>query len=62
MVLPAMGVVSEIIPVFCRKTIFGYKFIASRRWRSPAIGSLVWAHHMFTSGMADDGARRSSRS
>ncbi|MHC4946275.1 MAG: cytochrome c oxidase subunit I, partial [Planctomycetota bacterium] len=53
MVLPAMGVVSEIIPVFCRKTIFGYKFIALSSLAIAGIGSLVWAHHMFTSGMAD---------
>ncbi len=53
MVLPAMGVVSEIVPVFCRKTIFGYKFIAFSSLAIAGIGSLVWAHHMFTSGMAD---------
>lgn len=53
MILPAMGVVSEIIPVFCRKTIFGYKFIAYSSLAIAGIGSLVWAHHMFTSGIAD---------
>jgi cytochrome c oxidase subunit 1 len=53
MVLPAMGVVSEIIPTFSRKTIFGYKFIAFSSIAIASIGSLVWAHHMFTSGMAD---------
>ncbi|MCC6737673.1 MAG: cbb3-type cytochrome c oxidase subunit I [Planctomycetia bacterium] len=53
MILPAMGVASEIIPVFCRKTIFGYKFIAASSIAIAAIGSLVWAHHMFTSGIAD---------
>jgi len=53
MILPAMGVVSEIIPTFCRKTIFGYKFIAFSSMAIASIGSLVWAHHMFTSGMAD---------
>lgn len=53
MILPGMGVVSEIIPVFSRKSIFGYKAIV---WSSMAIaiaGSLVWAHHMYTSGMSD---------
>lgn len=53
MILPGMGVISEIIPVFSRKSIFGYKAIV---WSSMAIaiaGSLVWAHHMFTSGMSD---------
>jgi cytochrome c oxidase subunit 1 len=53
MVLPAMGVVSEIIPTFSRKTIFGYKYIAFSSVAIASIGSLVWGHHMFTSGMAD---------
>jgi len=53
MILPAMGVVSEIIPTFSRKTIFGYKFIAFSSIGIAGIGSLVWAHHLFTSGMAD---------
>jgi cytochrome c oxidase subunit 1 len=51
MILPAFGMVSEIIPVFSRKPIFGYKAIA---YSSAAIGVLafiVWAHHMFTSGI-----------
>jgi len=55
MILPAMGVVSEIIPTFCRRTIFGYKFIAFSSIAIAAIGSLVWAHHMFTAGMSDEG-------
>ncbi len=49
MILPAMGIISELISVFSRKHIFGYKFIA---WSSIAIalfGFLVWGHHMFTS-------------
>ncbi|MCP4341741.1 MAG: cytochrome c oxidase subunit I [Desulfobulbaceae bacterium] len=53
MILPGMGVISEIIPIFSRKSIFGYKAIV---WSSMAIaiaGSLVWAHHMYTSGMSD---------
>jgi cytochrome c oxidase subunit I len=53
MILPAMGVVSEIIPTFSRRTIFGYKFIVCSSVAIASIGSLVWAHHMFTSGMAD---------
>ena len=53
MILPAMGIVSEIVPTFSRKTIFGYKFIAASSIAIASIGSLVWAHHMFTSGMAD---------
>jgi cytochrome c oxidase subunit I len=51
MILPAMGIISEIIPVFSRKPIFGYKAIA---FSTVAIGfysMLVWAHHMFTVGM-----------
>ena len=55
MVLPAMGVVSEIVPVFSQKRIFGYRFIAISSIAIAAIGSLVWGHHMFTSGMADEG-------
>lgn len=53
MVLPAMGVVTEIIPVFARKHIFGYKAIAVSSLMIAFAGSLVWAHHMFTSGMSD---------
>jgi cytochrome c oxidase subunit 1 len=51
MILPAFGVISEVLPVFSRKPIFGYKAIA---FSSAAIGFLsllVWAHHMFTVGM-----------
>ena len=51
MILPAMGIISEIIPVFARKPIFGYKAVA---FSTVAIGfysMLVWAHHMFTVGM-----------
>jgi cytochrome c oxidase subunit 1 len=53
MILPAMGVVSEIIPVFSRRAIFGYKFIAFSSLAIAFFGSLVWAHHMFTAGMSD---------
>ena len=55
MILPAMGIVSEIIPVFARRTIFGYKFIAFSSIAIALFGSLVWAHHMFTAGMSDAG-------
>ncbi len=50
MILPGMGVISEIIPVFARNRLFGYQFIA---WSSVAIaviGFLVWGHHMFVAG------------
>jgi cytochrome c oxidase subunit I len=53
MILPVMGIISEIIPVFARKPIFGYKAVA---FSSVAIGFyslLVWAHHMFTVGLPD---------
>jgi len=53
MILPAMGVVTEIIPVFARKPIFGYRMIAFSSLAIAAAGSLVWGHHMFTSGMSD---------
>ena len=50
MILPGMGIVSEIIPVFARKKIFGYTFIAFSSIAIASIGSLVWGHHMFVSG------------
>ncbi|MFC2085455.1 cytochrome c oxidase subunit I [Bacteroidota bacterium] len=53
MILPAMGIVSEIIPTFARRTIFGYKAIAISSLAIAFVGYLVWAHHMFTSGMSD---------
>jgi len=53
MILPAMGAVTEIIPVFARRTIFGYKAIAFSSLAIAAVGYLVWGHHMFTSGMSD---------
>ena len=52
MILPAMGVISEIIPTFTKRTIFGYKAIAFSSMSIAGVGSLVWAHHMFTSGMS----------
>lgn len=52
MVLPAMGVVSEIIVTFTQKPIFGYKAIAFSSLAIAFIGYFVWAHHMFTSGMS----------
>lgn len=52
MVLPAMGIVSEIIPVFSRKRIFGYWAMAISVLAIAGAGGLVWAHHMFVSGMS----------
>ena len=51
MILPAMGIVSEILPVFARKPIFGYKAIAFSTVAIGFLSMLVWAHHMFTVGM-----------
>lgn len=53
MILPAMGAISDIFPVFARRDIFGYKMIAFSSLMIAFAGSLVWAHHMFTSGMSD---------
>src|SRR3712207_1786735 len=47
-VLPAFGVVSEVLPVFTRKPIFGYKAVAAATVGIAFLGLLVWAHHMFT--------------
>jgi cytochrome c oxidase subunit 1 len=52
MILPAMGVVSELISVFSRKHIFGYAFIAMSSLAIALLGFLVWGHHMFTSGQS----------
>ena len=52
MILPAMGIVSEILPVFSRKPIFGYKAIAFSTVAIGFFSMLVWAHHMFTVGLA----------
>jgi len=53
MLLPAMGIISEIIPVFSKERIFGYSAIALSALAIASVGSLVWGHHMFTSGMSD---------
>src|SRR5439155_6862940 len=52
MVLPAMGVASEIIPCFARRPIFGYRFMAYAILGIASIGFLVWGHHMFVSGQS----------
>jgi cytochrome c oxidase subunit 1 len=52
MVLPAMGVASEIIPCFARKRVFGYRFMAYAILGIASIGFLVWGHHMFVSGQS----------
>jgi len=52
MVLPAMGVVSEIIPCFARRRIFGYDFMVYAMIAIAGIGFFVWGHHMFVSGQS----------
>ncbi|OGP33328.1 MAG: cytochrome c oxidase subunit I [Deltaproteobacteria bacterium GWC2_65_14] len=52
MILPAMGIISEVIPVFSRKPIFGYKAIAYSSVAIALFGFFVWGHHMFVSGMS----------
>ncbi len=52
MVLPAMGIVSEVLPVFARKPIFGYKMVAYSTVAIAVLGFIVWAHHMFTAGIS----------
>src|SRR5919201_1438154 len=52
MVLPAMGVVSEVVPCFARKHIFGYQFVAFASISIAVLGFLVWGHHMFVAGQS----------
>jgi cytochrome c oxidase subunit 1 len=52
MILPAFGIISEVLPTFARKPIFGYKLIAFSSMAIALAGFMVWAHHMFTSGLA----------
>jgi cytochrome c oxidase subunit 1 len=52
MVLPAMGVVSELVTTFSRKNIFGYRFVAFASVAIAVLGFLVWGHHMFVSGQS----------
>ena len=50
-VLPGLGVISELLPVFVRKPLFGYRWIAMSSLGIALVGFVVWAHHMFASGM-----------
>ena len=52
MILPAMGVISELVSVFSRKRIFGYKAIAYSSVAIAVLSFLVWGHHMFVSGQS----------
>ena len=53
LILPAMGIVSEVLPTFSRKPIFGYTFVAYSGVAIGFLGFTVWAHHMFATGMGD---------
>ncbi|MGE0447532.1 MAG: cbb3-type cytochrome c oxidase subunit I, partial [Vicinamibacterales bacterium] len=52
MILPAMGVISEVVACFSRKAVFGYSFVAFSSLAIAVFGFLVWAHHMFVSGIS----------
>src|SRR5215207_475321 len=52
MILPGMGVVSEVITCFSRKNIYGYKFVAFSSIAIAVLGFLVWGHHMFVAGQS----------
>ena len=52
MILPAMGVITEIIPTFAKRKVYGYKAIALSSVAIAAVGYLVWGHHMYTAGMS----------
>jgi cytochrome c oxidase subunit 1 len=52
MILPSMGVISELVTCFSRKKIFGYAFIAASSVAIAVLGFLVWGHHMFVSGQS----------
>ncbi len=52
-ILPGLGIISELLPVFSRKPLFGYKWIALSSLAIALVGFLVWAHHMFTAGMEE---------
>ena len=50
-ILPGLGIISELLPVFVRKPLYGYRWIAMSSLGIALVGFVVWAHHMFTSGM-----------
>jgi cytochrome c oxidase subunit 1 len=51
-ILPGLGIISELLPVFSRKPLFGYRWIALSSLGIALVGFFVWAHHMFTSGLS----------
>ncbi len=52
-ILPGLGIISELLPVFARKPLFGYKWIAMSSMAIALVGFLVWGHHMFVAGMEE---------
>src|ERR1019366_10650628 len=52
MILPAMGVISEVISCFCKKRVFGYTAVAFSSVGIAVFGFFVWAHHMFIMGIS----------
>ena len=52
MILPGMGVISELVPCFSRKRIFGYSFVAFSSLAIAVFGFIVWAHHLFIAGIS----------
>ncbi len=52
MIIPGFGVISEVIPCFSRRKIFGYKFMALAMMAIAILGFLVWGHHMFVTGQS----------
>jgi cytochrome c oxidase subunit 1 len=52
MILPAMGVISELVSTFSRKRVFGYSFVAFSSLAIAIFGFIVWAHHMFVAGIS----------
>lgn len=57
MVLPAFGVIGEIIPVFSRKPLFGYKAVVYSSMAIAGVSFVVWAHHMFVAGISETAAK-----
>jgi cytochrome c oxidase subunit 1 len=52
MILPGMGVISEVVACFCRKRPFGYAFVAGSSIAIAVLGFMVWGHHMFVTGQS----------
>jgi cytochrome c oxidase subunit 1 len=52
-ILPGLGIISELLPVFARKPLYGYKWVAMSSLGIALTGFLVWGHHMFAAGMAE---------